>query len=82
MNDTTKEYNGKNTYTNNAVCHPLRLGGSWNVEVGWGRERRKTTTKNFSGKLSYQGGIPQEEVAPIGPSFKLEMQDFKNFHMP
>ena len=30
MNDTTKEYNGKNTYTNK-VCHILRLGGSWNL---------------------------------------------------
>ena len=28
-NDTTKEYNGKNTYTNNVVCNTLRLGGSW-----------------------------------------------------
>ena len=25
MNDTTKEYNRKNTYTNNAVCNTLRL---------------------------------------------------------
>ena len=31
MNDTTKEYNGKNTYTNNAVCNASRLGGRWNL---------------------------------------------------
>ena len=30
MNDTTKESNGKNTYTNK-VCHTLRFGGSWNL---------------------------------------------------
>ena len=39
MNDTTKEYNGKNTYTNK-VCHTLRLGGSWNLvtlNLEWGR---------------------------------------------
>ena len=30
MNDTTKEYIGKNAYTNK-VCHTLRLGGSWNL---------------------------------------------------
>ena len=30
MNDTKKEYNGKNAYTNK-VCHTLRLGGSWNL---------------------------------------------------
>ena len=30
MNDTTKEYNGKNAYTNQ-VCQTLQLGGSWNL---------------------------------------------------
>ena len=30
MNDTTKEYNVKNTQTNK-VCHTLRLEGSWNL---------------------------------------------------
>ena len=44
MNDTTKEYNGKNTYTNK-LCHTLRLGGSWNLvtlnsRVGEGGEVR------------------------------------------
>ena len=44
MNDTTKEYNGKNRYTNK-VCHTLQLGGSWNLvtlnfRVGeWGEVR-------------------------------------------
>ena len=28
MNDTTKEYNRKNTYKNNVVCNTWRLGGS------------------------------------------------------
>ena len=44
MNDTTKEYNGKNTHTNK-VCHTLQLGGSWNLvtlnsRVGERGERR------------------------------------------
>ena len=30
MNNTTKECNGKNAYTNQ-VCHTLRLRGSWNL---------------------------------------------------
>ena len=30
MNDTAKEYNGKNAYLNQ-VCHTLRLRGSWNL---------------------------------------------------
>ena len=30
MNDTTKEYNGKNAYTDQ-MCHTLRLGVSWNL---------------------------------------------------
>ena len=34
MNDTTREYNGKNTYTDK-VCHTLRLGGSWNLVTLW-----------------------------------------------
>ena len=37
MNDTTNEYNGKNTYANK-VCHSLRLGMSWNLVIlEWGR---------------------------------------------
>ena len=89
MNDTTKEYNGKNTYTNK-VCHTLRLGGSWNLvtlnsRVGEGvrEEKNNNNKKNL-------GGCPIREVflyslgrgCPIGHPFKLEMQDFKNFHMP
>ena len=58
MNDTTKEYNGKNTYTNK-VCHTLRLGGSWNLvtlnsrvgERGGVREEKNKQKK--SGGLSY-----------------------------
>ena len=57
MNDTIKEYNGKNTYTNK-VCHTLRLGGSQNLatlnpRVGEGEaggvRRRKTKKENFWG---------------------------------
>ena len=59
MNDITKEYNGKNTYTNK-VCHTLRLGGSWNLvtlnsRVGEGGVgvREKKNKKIFSGGLYY-----------------------------
>ena len=61
-NDTTKEYNGKNTYTNNVVCNTLRLGGSWDSvtlnsreeEGGGGRGiRERKNKKIFSGELSY-----------------------------
>ena len=53
MNDTTKEYNGKNTHTNK-VCHTLQLGGSWNLvtlnsRVGERGERREKQKKKFSG---------------------------------
>ena len=85
MNDTTKENNGKNTYTNK-VCHIFRLGGSWNLvtlnsRVGEGGERGEKQKKYFL------GGCPIREVflremLPIGHPFKLEMEDFKNFHMP
>ena len=63
MNDTTKENNEKNTYTNK-VCHTLRLGGSWNLvtlnsrvgEWGGGWERRKT-------KKYFLGGCPIKEIS-------------------
>ena len=54
MNDITKEYNGRNTYTNK-VCHTLRFGGSWNLVTlnsrvgsggGWG-ERGEKLKKNI-----------------------------------
>ena len=57
MNDTTKEYNGKNTYTNK-VCHTLQLGVSWNLvtltsKVGEeGVKEDKNKTNIFWG-LSY-----------------------------
>ena len=65
MNDITKEYNGKNTYTNK-VCHTLWFGGSWNLVtlnsragrgVGGG-ERGEKQKKKISGGLSFYGGIP------------------------
>ena len=38
----------KNTYTNNAVCRTLWLGGSWSLEVGWGvREEKNNNNKIF-----------------------------------
>ena len=58
MNDTMKEYNGKNTYTHK-VCHTLRLGGSWNLvtlnsRVGEERGLREEKNKKiFSVGLSY-----------------------------
>ena len=91
MNDTT-ENNGKNTETNK-VCHTLRLGGSLNLVTlnsrvwetvggggeGGGLERRKT-------KKYFLWGSPTRyslgRGCPIGHPFKLEMPDFKNFHMP
>ena len=64
MNDTTKENNEKNTYTNK-VCHTLLLGGSWNFatlnsRVGeWGRGLREEKTK----KKKFFGGYPIREVS-------------------
>ena len=62
MNDTTKEYNGKNTYTNK-VCHTVRLGGSWNLVTlysrvgegggGGGVKEKRKKRKIFYGGLSY-----------------------------
>ena len=60
VNDTAKEYNGKNAYTNQ-VCHTLPLRGSWNLvtltsRVGEGigeGEREKKQKKYFLGGLSY-----------------------------
>ena len=58
MNDTTEEYNGKNTYTSK-VRHILRLAGSWNlvtlnsrVGEGEGGMREEKKKKLFSGGLS------------------------------
>ena len=68
--DTTKEYNGKNTYTHK-VCHTLRLGGSWNLvtsksRVGEGvRERRKTKKYIFWG-IVLQGRYSLGRRCPIG----------------
>ena len=87
MNDTTKEYNGKNTYTNK-VCHTLRLGGSWNLvtlnsRVCEGRdERGEKQNKNIFWRIALLGRYSLGRRCPIGHPFKLEMEDFKNFHMP
>ena len=50
MNDTKKEYNGKNAYTNK-VCHTLRLGGSWNL----------ATLNSRVGKGGGEGGEKQKQ---------------------
>ena len=73
MNDTTKEYNGKNTYTNK-VCHTLRLAGSWNLvtlnsRVGEGDGGGR-------GKKYFLGGCPIREVflretLPHWPSIQI-----------
>ena len=57
MNDTTKEYNGKNTDTNK-VCDILQLGGSWNLitltsRMGEGRGREEKNKKSIFLGLSY-----------------------------
>ena len=72
-------------YTNK-VRHTLRLGGSWNLvtlnsRVGEGGERGEKQKKYFL------GACPIREVflkgtLPMGHPFKLEMENFKNFHMP
>ena len=85
MNDTIKEYNGKNTYTNK-VCHTLRLGGSWNLvtlnsRVGEWDERREKQ-KNILWGVVLLGRYSLGRRYPIGHPFKLEMEDFKHFHMP
>ena len=87
MNDTTKEYNGKNTYTNK-VCHTLRLGGSWNLvtlnsRVGEGGERGEKQKKYFL------GGCPIREVflrerLPHWPSIQIgnaRLQKFSHVMM-
>ena len=82
MNDTTKENNEKNKYTNK-VCHTLRLGGSWNFvtlnsrvgEWGGGGGERGEKQKNIFWGVVLLGRYP-------GYPLKLEMQNFKNFHMP
>ena len=96
MNDTTKESNGKNTYTNK-VCHTLRFGGSWNLvtlnsrvgEYGGGRggvTEKKNKNKNFWVVVLlgtyFLGRRCPIGHGPIGHPLKLEMEDSKNFHMP
>ena len=80
MNDTTKEYNGKNTYTNK-VCHTLRLGGSWNLvtlnsRVGEEGVREEKDKKNIFWLVVLLGRYSLGRGCPIGHPFKLEMQDF------
>ena len=88
MNDTTKEYNGNNTYSNK-VCHTLRLGGSWNLvtlnsSVGEGGTgvREEKNKKNIFCEIVLLGRYSLGRRCPIGHLFKLEMEDFKNFHKP
>ena len=82
MNNTTKEYNGKNTYTN-VVCHTLWLGGSWNLvtlnsRVGKRKGlREETNEKNIFLGVVLLGRYSLGRNCPIGRPFKLEIQDLK-----
>ena len=85
MNDTTKEYNGKNAYTNQ-VSQTLQLGGSWNLvtltsRVGQGGrgEREEKNKKNILWGAVLLGRYSLGTGCPIGAA---PMQDFKNVHMP
>ena len=85
MNDTIKEYNGKNTYTNK-VCHTLQLEGSWNLvtlnsRVGEGSQRGEKQKKDIFWGVVLLGRYSLGRRCPIGHPFKLEMEDFENFHM-
>ena len=67
INDTIKEYNGKNTYTNK-VCHTLRLGGSWNLvtlnsRVGEEGERGEKQKQNFLGGCSIREVFLRETLS-------------------
>ena len=82
INDTTKECNGKNAYTNQ-VCHTLPLRGTWNltsrVGEGIGEGEREEKQKKI-----FWGDCPNREVFLREglPHWVAAMQDFKNFHMP
>ena len=87
MNDTTKEYNGTNTYTNK-VCHTLRLEGSWNLATlnsrvgeGAGLREEKSKKKNF---LGGGGGVFLRETLPHWPSIQIgngKLQKFSHAMM-
>ena len=62
MNDTTKEYNGKNTYTNNVVCNTLRLGGIWDLVTLNSREEEGGGHKREETKKYFMGSCPIREV--------------------
>ena len=63
MNDTAKEYNGKNAYTNQ-VCHTLRLGGSWNLVTLTSRtgDRGGRGERGEKQKTNFLGGCPIRKV--------------------
>ena len=69
MNNTTKECNGKNAYTNQ-VCHTLPLRGTWNltsrVGEGIGEGEREEKQKNFSGGIVLIGKYSLGSGCPIG----------------
>ena len=88
MNDTTKEYNGKNTYANKKVCHTLRLGGSWNLEtlnsrVGDG-EGGGVGVREEKNKKIFSRGCPIREVflrkrLPHWPSIQIGNAGLQKF---
>ena len=71
------------------MCHTLRLGGSCNLvtlnsKVGEGGGGGETgeKQKNIFWGVVLLGSYSLGKRYPIGYPFKLEMEDFKNFHMP
>ena len=66
------------TFTNK-VRHTLRLGGSWILVILNSRVREKKNIKNIFWEVVL---CSLERGCPNGHPFKMEMQDFKNFHMP
>ena len=85
MNDTTKEYNGKNAYTNQ-VCHTLQLRRSWNlvtltsrVGEGMGEVKEEKNKKNIFWGVVLLGRYSLGRGCPIEVAL---MQDFKYFYIP
>ena len=83
VNDTAKEYNGKNTYTDTLVCNTLWLAESWNLVTLSSRRKREEEIRN----IYFQRGWPLKKElyslgrgCTIGHPFKFEMQE-KNFHL-
>ena len=78
MNDTKKEYNGKNTQTNNVLYHTIRLGRSWNFVTLNSRVVEGEVVREEKTNKYFLEGCPIREVflrerLPHGCPFKLKM---------